>query len=65
MYIYIWLGVQRCDGPGRHRMLTVINAYHSYYGVLLICLYSFNIRCKVQRSTFSTGNPTDPDAIVS
>ena len=36
MYIYIWLGIQRCDGPERHEMLTVINAYYGYYGILQI-----------------------------
>ena len=35
--IYIWLGVWRCNGPGRHRMLTVINAYYSYYEILQVC----------------------------
>ena len=34
--IYIQLGIQRCDGLERHRMLTVINAYYVYYGILLI-----------------------------
>ena len=29
--IYIQLGIQRCDGPERHRMLTIINAYYGYY----------------------------------
>ena len=28
--------IQRCDGPERHRMLTVINAYYDYYEILLI-----------------------------
>ena len=46
--IYICLGIRRGDGPGRHRMLTVIDAYYGYYGILLIHLYSFNMRCKVQ-----------------
>ena len=32
----IWLGIRRCDGLERHRMLTVINAYYGYYGILLI-----------------------------
>ena len=32
----IQLGIQRCDGPERHRMLTVINAYYGYYEILLI-----------------------------
>ena len=36
LYIYIQLGIWRCDGPGRHRMLTVINAYYGYYEILLI-----------------------------
>ena len=36
LYIYIRLGIQRCDGPERHRMLTVINAYYGYYEILLI-----------------------------
>ena len=65
IYIYIRLGIWRCDGPGRHRMLTVIIAYYGYYGILLIHLYSFNIRRKVQDSTFSNWYSTDPDAIVS
>ena len=34
--LYIWLGIQRCDGPERHEMLTVINAYYSYYGILQV-----------------------------
>ena len=33
IYIYIW----RCDGPERHEMLTVINAYYGYYGILQVC----------------------------
>ena len=37
IYIYIQLGIQRCDGPERHRMLTVINAYYSYYEILQVC----------------------------
>ena len=32
----IWLGIWRCNGPERHEMLTVINAYYGYYGILLI-----------------------------
>ena len=28
--------IQRYDGPERHRMLTVINAYYGYYELLLI-----------------------------
>ena len=32
--------IDMCDGPERHRMLTVINAYYGYYGILLIHLYS-------------------------
>ena len=36
--IYIWLGIWRCDGPERCRMLTVMNAYYGYYEILLICL---------------------------
>ena len=47
--IYIRLGIQRCDGPGRHIMLTIINAYYGYYGILLIHLYTQH---KVQSSTF-------------
>ena len=31
IYIYIQLGIQRCNGLGRHRMLTIINAYYGYY----------------------------------
>ena len=37
IYIYIWLGIRRCDGPERCRILTVINAYYGYYEILLIC----------------------------
>ena len=37
IYIYIWLGIRRCDGPERHEMLTVISAYYGYYGILQIC----------------------------
>ena len=29
--IYIWLCIRRCDGPERHEILTVINAYYGYY----------------------------------
>ena len=36
MYLYVRLGIRRCDGPERHEMLTVINAYYSYYEILLI-----------------------------
>ena len=25
------LCIQRCDGPGRHEMLTIINTYYGYY----------------------------------
>ena len=35
--IYIWLGIQRCDGPERHEMLTAINAHYNYYGILQVC----------------------------
>ena len=31
LYIYIRQGIQRCNGPERHRMLTIINAYYGYY----------------------------------
>ena len=31
IYIYIQLCIQRCDGPERHEILTVINAYYGYY----------------------------------
>ena len=34
--LYIRLGIQRCNGPERHEMLTVINAYYGYYGILPI-----------------------------
>ena len=37
LYIYIQLCIQRCDGPERHEMLTVINAYYGYYGILQVC----------------------------
>ena len=37
IYTYIRLGIQRCDGPERHEMLTVINAYYGYYGILQVC----------------------------
>ena len=35
--LYIRLGIWRCDGPERHEMLTVINAYYGYYGILQVC----------------------------
>ena len=35
--LHIWLGIRRCDGPGRLEMLTVINAYCGYYGILQVC----------------------------
>ena len=63
LYIYS-LGIRRCDGPGRHRMLTVINASYGYYEIWLICwiLHQFvyialiqDIKFKVQH--FQTGNP--------
>ena len=31
------LCIQRCDGPGRLEMLTVTNAYYSFYGILQVC----------------------------
>ena len=31
------LYIRRCDGPERHEMLTVINAYYGYYGILQVC----------------------------
>ena len=33
----IQLGIQRCDGPERHEMLTVINVYYSYCEILQVC----------------------------
>ena len=44
LYIYIWLGIQRCGGPGRHRMLKMIDAYYGYHGILLIHQYSSEYR---------------------
>ena len=51
---YIRLSSQRCDGPGRHEMLTVINAYYGYYEILQVCQilhytsFNINIKFKVQ-----------------
>ena len=28
--------IRGCDGPERHEMLTVINAYYGYYGILQV-----------------------------
>ena len=53
IYTYIYIYIWRCDDPGTHRILTVISAYYGYYGIFLIHLYGFNIRHKVQSSTFS------------
>ena len=44
LYIYIWLGIQRFDGPGRHKMLTVINAYYGY------CYVFSNIKSCMERN---------------
>ena len=33
--------VRSCDGPERHEMLTVINAYYGYYKILQV----FHILC--------------------
>ena len=53
--------IRWCDGPERHRMLTVINAYYSYYEILQVVRFCTNLalmcKCKAQSSTFSTGNP--------
>ena len=32
----IWLADQRCDGPERQEMLTIINAYYDYYEILQV-----------------------------
>ena len=31
------LCIQRCDGPERHEMLTVFDAYYGYCEILQIC----------------------------
>ena len=31
------LCIRRCDGPERHEMLTVIDAYYGYCEILQIC----------------------------
>ena len=49
IYIYIWLGIGRRDGPERHRMLTMINVYYGYYWIWLIHQYT---QRKVKSSTF-------------
>ena len=52
--LYIWLGIQRCDGPERLEMLTVINAYYVYYEILQVCQilnytsFNINVKFKVQ-----------------
>ena len=63
--IYIQLGIWRCDGLERHRMLTVINAYYGYYGILLICLYGSEYRTQNSKFNILNWHSTDPDAIVS
>ena len=36
--VYIYLAsIQRCNGPGRLEVLTVINAYYGYYEILPVC----------------------------
>ena len=38
LWLYnIKLCIQRCDGPERHEMLTVSDAYYSYYKILQVC----------------------------
>ena len=32
LYMHIWLGIQRCDGPGRHRMLSMPIMVITEYG---------------------------------
>ena len=50
----IWLGTQRCNGPERHEMLTVINAYYGYCRILQVCQIlhypsiNINVKFKVQ-----------------
>ena len=45
---------QRCDGPERHEMLTVINAYYGYCKILQVCQvlhytsFNINVKFKVQ-----------------
>ena len=52
--LYIRLGIRRCDGPERHEMLTVINAYYGYYKILQVCWilhytsFNINVKFKVQ-----------------
>ena len=33
----IWLCIWRCNGPERHEMLTVFDAYYGYCEILQIC----------------------------
>ena len=35
--LYIRLCIWRCDGPERHEMLTVFDAYYGYCEILQIC----------------------------
>ena len=37
IYIYIYIYIYIWEGPERHEMLTVINAYYGYYGILQVC----------------------------
>ena len=55
----IRLGIWRYDGPERHEILTVINAYYGYCKILQVgqILHYTSINVNVQSSTFSTGNP--------
>ena len=37
------LCIQRCDGPERHEMLTVINAYYGYYKYCKFVIFCTNL----------------------
>ena len=37
------LCIWRCNGPERHEMLTVINAYYGYYEILQVVIFCTNL----------------------
>ena len=36
-HLILKLGIWRCNGPERHEMLTVFNAYYGYCKILQVC----------------------------
>ena len=69
---------QRCDGPERHQMFTVINDYYSYTKYSKFGIFCWNFctavpnqfimlqnKCKVQSSNIFNWQSTNLGAIVS